>query len=504
MGILQMPGFISNYNARENIANTTMASSSATTSKRANSHIPPPSNLAHAGEDFMGDYETRRGVNSKVILATLGEQCASTWRWIRSWALKLDGDEGSNAGDEESIKQPSIRISHSLPDLNLDPNQPQHNCQPEVVKDGKKVLRQITMPSVPTRHQTFQRQLSHRLEFDGIEFKVCKVKPRNQTSIGEFKPELYSKELQKQPSIESNENAENMQYCGKLSFTLRYDFELDALIIKVLEAHDLPVKDMTGSSDPYVKVFLLPDRKKKFQTKVHRKNLDPVFNETFIVSVNYDDLLKRHLQFSVYDFDRFSRHDLIGQVVLKNLLDGNDLRDEIEHTMNILCPPQDKLHLGEIMLSLCYLPTAGRLTITIVKARHLKAMDLTGSSDPYVKVYLICGNKRMRKKRTSVKRSTLNPIYNEALTFDVPSSNIEEVSLIVKVIDYDRIGYDELMGCVGIGTSYIGTGRDHWLDMLDNPRKPVAQWYTLMDSIPGPTPSPNTSSIRFNCLTRRK
>lgn len=65
-----------------------------------------------------------------------------------------------------------------------------------------------------------------------------------------------------------------------------------------------------------------------------------------------------------------------------------------------------------------------------------------------------------------------------------------------------RIGYDELMGCVGIGTSYIGTGRDHWLDMLDNPRKPVAQWYTLMDSIPGPNP-PTNSSIRFNCLTRR-
>ncbi|KAK7576746.1 hypothetical protein V9T40_013032 [Parthenolecanium corni] len=123
-------------------------------------------------------------------------------------------------------------------------------------------------------------------------------------------------------------------------------------------------------------------------------------------------------------------------------------------------------------------------------------------SDPYVKIYLICGNKRIRKKRTSVKHSTLNPVYNEAVTFDVPSANVEEVSLIVKVIDYDRIGYDELMGCVGIGTSYNGTGRDHWLDMLDNPRKPVAQWYTLMDSIPGPSP-PTNSSIRFNCLTRR-
>ena len=41
---------------------------------------------------------------------------------------------------------------------------------------------------------------------------------------------------------------------------------------------------------------------------------------------------------------------------------------------------QEKVDLGEIMLSLCYLPTAGRLTVTIIKARNLKAMDITGSS----------------------------------------------------------------------------------------------------------------------------
>lgn len=32
------------------------------------------------------------------------------------------------------------------------------------------------------------------------------------------------------------------------------------------------------------------------------------------------------------------------------------------------------------MLTLCYLPTAGRLTLTVIKARNLKAMDITGSS----------------------------------------------------------------------------------------------------------------------------
>lgn len=70
-------------------------------------------------------------------------------------------------------------------------------------------------------------------------------------------------------------------------------------------------------------------------------------------------------------------------------------------------------------------------------------MDLysVAFSDPYVKVYLVCNGKKIRKKRTSVKRSCLSPVYNEALTFDVPASNIDNVSLIIKVIDYDRYNH---------------------------------------------------------------
>ena len=48
-----------------------------------------------------------------------------------------------------------------------------------------------------------------------------------------------------------------------------------------MQASDLAAMDMNGTSDPYVKVYLLPDKKKKFETKVHRKTLNPIFNETF-------------------------------------------------------------------------------------------------------------------------------------------------------------------------------------------------------------------------------
>lgn len=48
-----------------------------------------------------------------------------------------------------------------------------------------------------------------------------------------------------------------------------------------MNANDLPAMDLNGTSDPYVKVYVLPDKKKKFETKVQKKSLDPVFDETF-------------------------------------------------------------------------------------------------------------------------------------------------------------------------------------------------------------------------------
>lgn len=58
------------------------------------------------------------------------------------------------------------------------------------------------------------------------------------------------------------------------------------LVVGILQAAELPVMDVGGSSDPYVKLYLLPDKKKKFETKVHRKTLEPNFNETFTFKVN--------------------------------------------------------------------------------------------------------------------------------------------------------------------------------------------------------------------------
>ncbi|XP_010161473.2 synaptotagmin-9, partial [Antrostomus carolinensis] len=142
---------------------------------------------------------------------------------------------------------------------------------------------------------------------------------------------------------------------------------------------------------------------------------------------------------------------------------------------------RDNVDLGDLMFSLCYLPTAGRLTITIIKARNLKAMDITGASDPYVKVSLMCEGRRLKKRKTSTKRNTLNPVYNEAIVFDVPPENIDQINLSIAVMDYDRVGHNEVIGVCQVGNDAESLGRDHWNEMLSYPRKPIAHWHPLAE-----------------------
>ncbi|KAK3552507.1 hypothetical protein QTP86_012636 [Hemibagrus guttatus] len=316
------------------------------------------------------------------------------------------------------------------------------------------------------------RPMTHQLsspDFHGEE------KSEQVTCIGQIKPELY------RPRQGEQGDGKQGDTCGKISFLLRYSFNTEQLVVKILKALDLPAKDANGFSDPYVKIYLLPDRKKKFQTKVHRKTLNPVFNETFQFGVPLAELHSRKLHFSIYDFDRFSRHDLIGQVVVDNLLDFSEGTGEKPIWRDIVEGTAEKADLGELNFSLCYLPTAGRLTVTIIKATNLKAMDLTGFSDPYVKASLVCDGRRLKKRKTSIKKNTLNPTYNEALVFDIPNENIESVSLIIAVMDYDCIGHNEVIGMCRVGSDAEGPGREHWTAMLSNPRKPIEHWHQLVE-----------------------
>lgn len=64
--------------------------------------------------------------------------------------------------------------------------------------------------------------------------------------------------------------------------SIRYKIDRKALIVSVVKCKDLPAKDSnTSSSDPYVKLQLLPDKQHKVKTRVLRKTRNPVYDEDF-------------------------------------------------------------------------------------------------------------------------------------------------------------------------------------------------------------------------------
>lgn len=75
-------------------------------------------------------------------------------------------------------------------------------------------------------------------------------------------------------------------------------------------------------------------------------------------------------------------------------------------------------------------------------------------TDPYVKVWLQFGEKRIEKRKTPVYKCTLNPVFNETFTFNVPWEKIRECSLDVLVMDFDNIGRNELIGRILLAGKY--------------------------------------------------
>lgn len=71
------------------------------------------------------------------------------------------------------------------------------------------------------------------------------------------------------------------QKLGRIQFSVSYDFESSTLTVRIIRAEELAAKDLSGTSDPYVKIVLLPDKKHTMTTNIKRKNLNPRWNEVF-------------------------------------------------------------------------------------------------------------------------------------------------------------------------------------------------------------------------------
>ena len=126
-----------------------------------------------------------------------------------------------------------------------------------------------------------------------------------------------------------------------------------------------------------------------------------------------------------------------------------DLAQTIEEWKDLCSVKVDDQYLGDICFSLRYVPTSGKLTVGILECKNLKKMDITGASDPYVKIKLLDrkGKRIGKKKKTSVKMGNLNPYYNESFVFIVEQELLRRVTLelMVRFLNLDCFSFRNMI-----------------------------------------------------------
>ncbi|XP_051959294.1 double C2-like domain-containing protein alpha [Xyrauchen texanus] len=111
------------------------------------------------------------------------------------------------------------------------------------------------------------------------------------------------------------------------------------------------------------------------------------------------------------------------------------------------CDSDDNTSLGTLEFELLYEMATSSLHCTVIKAKGLKPMDFNGLADPYVKLHLLPGACKANKLKTKTVRNTLNPVWNETLTYcGITVEDMYRKTLRVSVCDEDKLTHNEFIG----------------------------------------------------------
>lgn len=107
--------------------------------------------------------------------------------------------------------------------------------------------------------------------------------------------------------------------------------------------------------------------------------------------------------------------------------------------------------------------------------------------DPVVRLTLQLGQTdKVKRKKTSVKRNTLNPKWNEELSFNIPGISLAESCLEIGVYHHDLIAPDEPLGFLRfenttpINNANIAQHSEiiHWAEVINGGQR-AACWHLL-------------------------
>ncbi|KAK0141038.1 Synaptotagmin-like protein 5 [Merluccius polli] len=319
----------------------------------------------------------------------------------------------------------------------------------------------------------------------------------------------------------------NARVSGEILLKISYSYKTGALNVLVKECHNLATGDEKRQRT---------DAKRKTSIKSNSSN--PVFNENLRYTISHSQLETRTLQLSVWHHDRFRQNTFLGEVELtfdswefdSKIEEWYALQPKVDNSIdstmqykgeltvvlkyipaekNLTLPldqvhgknltlPLDQVHVNKKSFlkgkktSSFTLPKGGMVELLVKEAKNLTAVKSGGTSDPFVKGYLLPDSNKSTKHKTAVERRTVNPRWNHTFTYcGLQPGDLDNVCLELTVWDKEALASNVFLGGVrlgaGTGNSYgndvdwmdsYGEEQQLWQRMVENPEVP--QECTLM------------------------
>ena len=253
---------------------------------------------------------------------------------------------------------------------------------------------------------------------------------------------------------------------GELSIGVRYTTNEKKLVVTVSEGRNLKSCDDNGLSDPYVEVRLLPEdpKKKKKEkdqkTKVVKKSLNPRWEESFEFTLTPAELPDRRIQLLVWDEDAVGR-DFMGEAIIEPTSLELDQLNKGWHKLN-------KKGAGLLKVRFTYNPEPNTLDVNIISGKDLVPLGSSISIDAYVKVYLQPDKSKQTKRKTTTKKDSLDPKWNETVSYQLANiADWQSRTIVVTLHDQDKLKNNPEVGEFSLPMS----------EVIE--QKKIVGWYTL-------------------------
>lgn len=201
----------------------------------------------------------------------------------------------------------------------------------------------------------------------------------------------------------------------------------------------MPIKDITGSSDPYCIVRI--DNEAIIRTATIWKTLSPFWGEEYNIHLPPSF---HTLSFHVLDEDSLSRDDVIGKVSISK--EGLAAKPQgVDGWVSLVEIDPDEEVQGEIHLQVSILgdgEVPRVLRCQVLEARDLAKKDRNGASDPFVRVRY-----NGKTHESTVVKKSCYPRWNESFEFELDNALLDS-PLSVEVWDWDLVSKNDFLGKV--------------------------------------------------------